>query len=103
MGLRSSAHLADEAAGGNRHLKSLVEGGSLEYLKDYMPDEKETPRPGSSKEEVALELMKFIATTTGVGKTATGAGFGGKAPKGPEEQVDSLLQLYELCRAAIEK
>jgi hypothetical protein len=68
-----------------------------------MPDEKETPRPGSSKEEVALELMKFIATTTGIGKTATGAGFGGKSPKGPEDQVDSLLQLYERCRTAVQK
>lgn len=73
-----------------------------------MPDEKETPRPGStkessSKEEVALDLMRFIATTTGVGKTATGAGFGGKSPKGPEEQVDALLQLYERCRAVVEK
>lgn len=80
----------------------------LEYLKDYMPDEKETPRPGStkessSKEEIALELMKFIATTTGVGKTATGAGFGGKTPKGPEDQVDALLQLYERCRGVVEK
>jgi hypothetical protein len=70
-----------------------------------MPDEKETPRPtpGSSKEEVALELMKFVATTTGVGKTTTGAGFGGKAPKGPEEQVDALLQLYERCKSVVEK
>jgi hypothetical protein len=73
-----------------------------------MPDEKETPRPdttkeSSTKEEVALELMKFIATTTGVGKTATGAGFGGKAPKGPEEQVDALLQLYERCKGVVDK
>lgn len=68
-----------------------------------MPDEKETPRPGSSKEEVALELMKFVATTTGIGKTATGAGFGGKTPKGPEEQVDALLQLYERCKGAVGK
>jgi hypothetical protein len=68
-----------------------------------MPDEKETPRPGSTKEEVALELLKFIATTTGVGKSATGAGFGGKAPKGPEEQVDALLSLYERCKGAVEK
>ena len=68
-----------------------------------MPDEKETPRPGSSKEEIALELMKFVATTTGVGKTATGAGFVGKSPKGPEEQVDALLQLYERCRVVVEK
>jgi len=73
-----------------------------------MPDEKETPRPdstkeSSTKEEVALELMKFIANTTGVGKTSTGAGFGGKSPKGPEDQVDVLLQLYERCRGAVGK
>lgn len=102
MGLRSSTHLADEAASGDRHLKSLVGGGALEYL-DYMPDEKETPRPGSTKEEVALELMKFIANTTGVGKTSTGAGFGGKTPKGPDDQVDALLQLYERCKGAVGK
>jgi len=59
--------------------------------------------PGSSKEEVALDLMKFIASTAGVGKSTTGAGFGGKAPKGPDEQVDALLQLYERCRAAVNK
>lgn len=47
--------------------------------------------------------MKFIATTTGVGKSATGAGFGGKAPKGPEEQVDALLALYERCKGVVEK
>jgi hypothetical protein len=68
-----------------------------------MPDEKETPRPGSTKEEVALELMKFIATTTGVGKTATGAGFGGKTLKGPDDQVEALLQLYERCKGVVEK
>jgi hypothetical protein len=68
-----------------------------------MPDEKETPRPGSTKEEVALELLKFIANTTGVGKTSTGDGFGGKAPKGPEEQVDSLLALYERCKGVVGK
>ena len=73
-----------------------------------MPDDKETPRPdsnkeSSSKEEVALELMKFVANTTGIGKTSTGAGFGGKSPKGPEEQVDALLALYERCKGVVEK
>ncbi|MEO5925349.1 MAG: hypothetical protein ABIR70_16120 [Bryobacteraceae bacterium] len=71
-----------------------------------MADEKEptaSPKPGggSSKEEVALELMRFIATTTGVGKSGGGAGFGGKAPKSPEEQVDSLLSLYERCKNVV--
>jgi len=68
-----------------------------------MTDEKEPTKKAESKEEVALDLMRFIATTTGVGKTAGGAGFTGKAAKGPEEQVDALLQLYERCRAVVEK
>jgi hypothetical protein len=73
-----------------------------------MTDEKDiTARPapgsGSTKEEVALELMKFIAGTTGFGKASGGAGFGGKAPKTPDEQVDALLQLYERCRSAVTK
>ncbi len=75
-----------------------------------MIDEKDTNRPpapapsgGTSKEEVALELMRFIAGTTGYGKTSVGAGFGGKAPKTPEEQVDALLQLYERCLSAVVK
>lgn len=72
-----------------------------------MTDEKETPaRPqgaGSSKEEVALELMRFIASTTGYGKASASAGFAGKTPKTPEEQVDALLNLYERCRTAITK
>jgi hypothetical protein len=73
-----------------------------------MSDEKEptsnTPKSGgSSREEVALELMRFIAQTTGFGKTSGGAGFGGKAPKTPEEQTDALLLLYERCLTAVEK
>lgn len=77
----------------------------MKYLRGYMADEKDTnakpPSGGASKEEVALELMRFIAGTTGFGKTSTGAGFGGKAPKTPEEQVDALLNLYERCRVVV--
>jgi hypothetical protein len=69
-----------------------------------MADEKEpTAHSGMSADEVALELMRFISTTTGYGKTAGGAGFGGKSPKTPEEQVDALLQLFERCRGMIGK
>jgi hypothetical protein len=74
-----------------------------------MTDDKElTPaeQPGggskSSKQEVALDLMRFIAGTTGLGKTGGGAGFAGKAPKSVEEQVDTLIQLYERCRKVVE-
>ena len=69
-----------------------------------MTDEKETPpKPGASKDEVALELMRFIAVTTGMGKTSSGPGFGGKSAKTPEEQVEALIQLYERCRTAVGK
>ncbi len=67
-----------------------------------MTDEKEpTPRPGATKEEVALDLMRFIAGTTGYGKASAGAGFSGKSPKSPEEQVDALLELYGRCKEAV--
>ncbi len=55
-----------------------------------------------SKDHVALELMKFIATTTGYGKGSTqSVGFGGKGSRTPEEYVDSLLQLFERCRKTL--
>lgn len=84
----------------------MEETAKSSTLRNYMPDEKETPQKppsGSSSEEVALELMRFIAQTTGFGKTSTGAGFAGKAPKTPEEQVDALLGLYERCRDVVAK
>jgi hypothetical protein len=56
-----------------------------------------------SQDEVALELMKFIAVTTGYGKGAGSAGFGGKATRSSEEYADSLLQLFERCREVVKK
>ena len=64
---------------------------------------KPNDRSHGSKDEVALELMKFIAMTTGYGKGATGAGFTGKTSKTPEEYADSLLQLFERCRGVVGK
>ena len=57
-------------------------------------------------EDIALDLMKFIAMTTGYGRTASGggAGFsGGGAASKPEEYAAQLLELYEKCRAAVKK
>ena len=56
-----------------------------------------------SSDEVALELMKFIAVTTGYGKGGSGAGFGGKPARTAEEYADSLLQLFERCRTVVGK
>lgn len=60
------------------------------------------PQPKSS-DEIALELMKFIATSTGYGKGAQAVGFSGKSTRTPEEQADALLELFDRCRRAVEK
>lgn len=60
------------------------------------------PAPARSKDEVALELMKFIAVTTGYGKGTSSPGFGGKqGNRTPEEHAESLLQLFERCRTIV--
>lgn len=56
-----------------------------------------------SSDEVALEMMKFIAVTTGYGKGTGAAGFTGKATKTPEEYADALLQLFQRCRTEVGK
>jgi hypothetical protein len=72
-----------------------------EEVSSRPPEEK---RPGATNNEVALEMMKFIAVTTGYGKGATSAaGFSGKASKTPEEYADALLQLFEKCRETVAK
>jgi len=68
-----------------------------------MPEETTPAAPQRSSDEVALEMMKFIAVTTGYGKGTGGAGFTGKTVKTPEEYADALLQLFERCRAVIRK
>jgi len=57
----------------------------------------------SSPDEVALELMKFIAITTGYGRGTPTTGFGGKGPRSSEEYADSLLELFERCRSVVRK
>ena len=57
-----------------------------------------------NRDEVALELMKFVAVTTGYGKGSTAAaGFSGKPTKSAEEYADALIQLFERCRAVVNK
>ena len=60
------------------------------------------PSEKNNRDEVALELMKFVAVTTGYGKGAPATGFGGKsAARSPEEYADSLLELFQRCREAV--
>jgi hypothetical protein len=74
-----------------------------------MPEENQetvTPQtpPARSKDEIALELMKFIAVSTGYGKGNTAAGFSGKpAGRSAEEYAEALLELFERCRTVVNK
>jgi len=60
--------------------------------------------PARTKDEIALELTKFIAATTGYGKGNTVAGFSGKpATRSAEEHAEALLELFERCRTVVNK
>ena len=54
-------------------------------------------------EDIALDLMKFIAMTTGYGRTsASGVGFQGTgAASKPEDYAEHLLELYGKCLTAV--
>lgn len=55
-------------------------------------------------EDIALDLMKFVAMTTGYGRTtSSGVGFQGTGSAAkPEEYAAQLLELYGKCREAVE-
>ena len=67
----------------------------------------EIPATGSGharrNEDIALDLMKFVAMTTAYGRTtSTGVGFqgSGSAAK-PEDYAEKLLELYGRCLGAV--
>lgn len=69
-----------------------------------MPDEApQSSGPMRSKDEIALEMMKFIAVTTGYGKGSSSPGFQGKPSRSAEEYADALLHLFERCKTAVGK
>ncbi len=54
-------------------------------------------------EDIALDLMKFIAVTTGYGKAGlSGAGFQGDTVSKAEDYARHLLDLYGQCLAAVQ-
>jgi hypothetical protein len=58
---------------------------------------------GRRNEDIALDLMKFIAMTTGYGRTASsGVGFQGTGSAAkPEDYATHLLELYGKCLGAV--
>jgi hypothetical protein len=54
-------------------------------------------------EDIALDLLKFVAATADVGRgAAPSTGFSGTASAKPEERVHQLLELYGRCLKAVE-
>ncbi len=68
-----------------------------------MAEEKQDAAPmGRNKEEIALDMMKFIAVTTGYGRGNSGPGFNKGPARSAEEYADALLDLYGKCRKTLE-
>jgi hypothetical protein len=54
-------------------------------------------------EDIALDMMKFIAVTTGYGKTgSTVAGFQSGTDSKAEDYARQLLELYGQCLVAVQ-
>jgi hypothetical protein len=75
--------------------------GSGEGLMEEGPSSHGSAR---RNEDIALDLMKFVAMTTGYGRTtSSGVGFQGTGSASkPDEYAAQLLELYAKCRAAVE-
>jgi hypothetical protein len=51
-----------------------------------------------SNEDIALDLLKFVAGSTGFGRAAVpSTGFSGSVAPKAEEQINQLLDLYGRC------
>lgn len=54
-------------------------------------------------EDIALDLLKFVAAHANVGgKSAGSTGFGVASSSKSDDQVQQLLDLYTRCREAVE-
>jgi hypothetical protein len=54
-------------------------------------------------EDIALDLLKFVASHANVGSKSTGStGFAAPSTAKTEDQVANLLELYARCREAVE-
>jgi hypothetical protein len=54
-------------------------------------------------EDIALDLLKFIAPHANVGRTGSASpGFGPPSAAKTEDQIAQLLELYARCREAVE-
>jgi hypothetical protein len=61
------------------------------------------PNGSRRNEDIALDLLKFVAATTGIvkGPTPT-AGFTSTSAVKPDDQVSQLLALYTRCLGVVQ-
>jgi hypothetical protein len=78
-------------------------GGPHPSAGDFIMEMPVLPLGSRRNEDIALDLMKFIAVTTNYGKTSGGLGFQGSgAADKPEEYAAHLLELYSRCLQAVD-
>ena len=54
-------------------------------------------------EDIALDLLKFVAAQANVGAKSSGStGFAAPSSAKSEDQVEKMLELYARCREAVE-
>ena len=120
---RSPSTQCEVAHSGRRDVDPAIIVGGVEVgvMEDMEEDEEQLPYISGSgeglmeegpglhasarrEEDIALDLMKFVAMTTGYGRTtSSGVGFQGTGSASkPEEYATHLLELYGKCRAAVQ-
>lgn len=70
-----------------------------------MDQASQLPLAGTARrnEDIALDLLKFVAASTNLLRNATSAtGFTAAAAPKPEDQVTQLLELYGRCLATVQ-
>ena len=69
----------------------------------FMMEEVHVASGTRRNEDIALDLMKFVAMTTGYGRTSSsGVGFQGSGTASkPEDYAAHLLELYGKCLQAV--
>jgi hypothetical protein len=79
---------------------------SIRVSSEEFMDEVAAPTQASRRnEDIALDLMKFVAMTTGYGRTSvSGVGFQGSGTASkPEDYAAHLLELYGKCLEVVER
>ena len=75
------------------------------HTEEFMDDASAATPNARRNEDIALDLMKFVAMTTGYGRTSSsGVGFQGSgAASKPEDYANHLLELYGKCLDVVQR